>query len=223
MRGKSLSLIVVVLCGGLLAACPVAQPPVAAFRASQTVGDPPLTVQFTDLSLPGDQPIESWFWDFGDNTTSTDRNPVHVYEQNGLYSVSLTVDGPVASSTLTLNNHILVGYRFQVHLVNSTPFPITELYVDEADAQLRGPDRVLSDVAPGQSVTLPTRYQKGQHIVQVVLSAEVFAIVRYIPGNLRTLDMPDAHVTIEVVGEDPAALEVIYRFGRDEAVEEDNN
>jgi hypothetical protein len=32
----------------------------------------------------------SWNWDFGDGTTSTEQNPVHVYEEGGYYRVSLT-------------------------------------------------------------------------------------------------------------------------------------
>jgi hypothetical protein len=32
----------------------------------------------------------SWSWDFGDGTTSTEQNPVHVYEEGGYYRVTLT-------------------------------------------------------------------------------------------------------------------------------------
>lgn len=31
----------------------------------------------------------SWSWDFGDGTTSSDQNPVHVYEEGGYYHVTL--------------------------------------------------------------------------------------------------------------------------------------
>jgi hypothetical protein len=33
----------------------------------------------------------SWSWDFGDGTTSVERNPTHEYTQSGTYMVSLTV------------------------------------------------------------------------------------------------------------------------------------
>ena len=50
------------------------------------------TVVFTDRSR-GD--ITSWFWDFGDGETSTERNPVHEYRQTGNhYVVTLKVAGP---------------------------------------------------------------------------------------------------------------------------------
>lgn len=42
----------------------------------------------------------SWSWDFGDGNTSTEQNPVHVYDQGGYYIVSLTVtDSKGASVT----------------------------------------------------------------------------------------------------------------------------
>ncbi|HNT08898.1 S8 family serine peptidase, partial [Methanoculleus sp.] len=58
------------------------------FTANTTTGTAPLTVQFTDASTGS--PNE-WFWDFGDNTTSTDQNPIHTYTVPGNYTVSFTV------------------------------------------------------------------------------------------------------------------------------------
>lgn len=197
----------------ILTGCPVSQPPLAAFRASPTTGDAPLTVQFTDLSLPGGEGIRAWHWDFGDGTTSAERNPVHVYGANGLYPVSLTVSGGAATDTLALNDHILVGHQFQVHLVNDSSFVLTELYVDAADAQARGPNRLVRSLQPGESVTLSRRYQKGQHIVQVVLSAEMFSLFRYVGGNMQTLAMPDDVVTVRATGSDSLDAAVGYAFG----------
>ena len=38
-----------------------------------------LEVIFTDLTDDGDGEITNWNWDFGDNSTSTEQNPVHIY------------------------------------------------------------------------------------------------------------------------------------------------
>jgi len=56
-------------------------------------------IQFIDLSAGA--PI-SWLWDFGDGTTSTERNAIHRYTTEGTYEVTLTVsdsEGVVASVT----------------------------------------------------------------------------------------------------------------------------
>lgn len=49
-----------------------------------------LTVTFTNESVGGD----SYLWDFGDGTTSTEENPVHTFPNGGSFDVSLTVENP---------------------------------------------------------------------------------------------------------------------------------
>ena len=63
--------------------------PVAGFSGQPTMGEAPLTVQFTDRS--SDSNIVSWMWDFGDGQTSSQRYPSHTYYTEGLYRTSLTV------------------------------------------------------------------------------------------------------------------------------------
>lgn len=53
------------------------------------------TVRFEDRS---EGAIDTWHWDFGDGTTSSERNPFHTYAQDGVqYTVTLTVSGPEGS------------------------------------------------------------------------------------------------------------------------------
>ncbi len=47
--------------------------------------------QFTDLSIGVNANIIGWNWNFGDNTTSTDQNPLHAFQNPGTYNVCLTV------------------------------------------------------------------------------------------------------------------------------------
>lgn len=61
----------------------------ADFTATPTSGQAPLTVAFQDTSRGSH--IVAWEWDFGDGTTSTERNPVHTYTTHNLYDVRLTV------------------------------------------------------------------------------------------------------------------------------------
>jgi PKD repeat protein/predicted MPP superfamily phosphohydrolase len=63
-------------------------PPMADFTATPRSGPAPLSVAFTDASTGAPT---SWTWDFGDGSTSSARNPVHVYTQPGSYTVLLDV------------------------------------------------------------------------------------------------------------------------------------
>lgn len=80
--------------------------PVAAFATSDTNGCAPITITFTDLSAPGGLTITNWHWDFGDNTISSQQNPVHTYTFSGYFYVTLVVtlsNGTTSSAGLWLN------------------------------------------------------------------------------------------------------------------------
>lgn len=62
----------------------------ADFSASPRSGDAPLDVTFTDQTTGGQGTVISWLWEFGDGSTSTDQNPLHVFDL-GVYNVTLTV------------------------------------------------------------------------------------------------------------------------------------
>lgn len=59
------------------------------------------TVQFRDRSTAGrNSPLTSWFWEFGDGTTSTSQNPpAKSYANPGTYTVRLTVRNSVGANT----------------------------------------------------------------------------------------------------------------------------
>jgi hypothetical protein len=49
------------------------------------------TVEFYDTSIEGSSEINSWKWDFGDGTTSLNRNPSYQYSTINNYTVILEV------------------------------------------------------------------------------------------------------------------------------------
>lgn len=81
------------------------EPPDASFTfspASPKVRD---EVQFTDTSTDVDGHIASWYWEFGDGGTSSEKNPAHKYSAKGAYATILTVTddkGADANSTQTI-------------------------------------------------------------------------------------------------------------------------
>jgi PKD repeat protein len=79
--------------------------PEATFSAFPLSGVSPLSVNFTDGSTGT---IDKWYWDFGDGDISNERNPTHVYEAQGTYSVSLIVTGDSVSDTETMIDYVTV-------------------------------------------------------------------------------------------------------------------
>lgn len=57
----------------------------------------PVSVSFQSLNPNA----TGWLWNFGDGTTSTEENPVHVYQVDGDYAVTLTIT--TAECTVTSN------------------------------------------------------------------------------------------------------------------------
>lgn len=80
--------------------------PVAAFEGFPTSGDRPLTVLFTDEST---NTPTSWLWNFGDGLLSAERNPTHIYNVAGVYSVVLSATNPAGTGTLTKTDYITVA------------------------------------------------------------------------------------------------------------------
>ncbi len=79
--------------------------PTAAFFAEPLTGNAPFTVHFFDTS-GGD--VANYIWDFGDGNTSTDQNPVHKYENPGIFTVKLTVSNKDGTDIETKTNLIFV-------------------------------------------------------------------------------------------------------------------
>ncbi len=109
-------------------------PPIPDFGANVTTGPYPLTVQFMDNSIYA----ESVVWDFGDGSVSNERNPVHTYEERGLYTVTLGAGGNGTTVNKTVQDFINVTIQpfppeanFSVN-VTREPAPLTVSFSDES-------------------------------------------------------------------------------------------
>jgi PKD repeat protein len=68
------------------------------------------TVQFLDNSSGF---ITSWLWDFGDGTSATDKNPIHIYsDYNTSYDVVLTVNDLLSTSATIITGSIPVSNMY---------------------------------------------------------------------------------------------------------------
>lgn len=69
-------------------------PPILLIEPSSFIGCSPMEVFFNNLSIPIDSTYDI-VWDFGDGTTSGEISPTHVYEDPGIYDISLQVTSPI--------------------------------------------------------------------------------------------------------------------------------
>ncbi len=104
-----------------------------------------LSVQFTAYFETLDSAAAvSWLWDFGDGTTDSTENPIHVYNQDGVYDVTLTIISETGCEA-SVTDHICVGgYQsapdceawFETENLDSLTVQFTSYFetVDSADA-----------------------------------------------------------------------------------------
>jgi PKD repeat protein len=98
--------------------------PTANFDYSPTTPDVGDLVTFTDKSSAVDPAtIETWAWNFGDDSTSTDQNPTHAYATMGTYTVSLTVTDSEGQTSNAYTEEVVVGPATMVY---SYPNPASD-------------------------------------------------------------------------------------------------
>ena len=79
------------------------------FSATPSAGNAPLSVSFSDQSLPGYNGIAGWNWSFGDGSSATERNPMHTYQAEGVYEAALQVKGTLITFDKPFKMLITVG------------------------------------------------------------------------------------------------------------------
>lgn len=97
--------------------------PVANFSFTENGNFAPSQFTFTNSSTNG----STYFWDFGDNQTSTSQNPTHVFTTGGIFNVSLKVKNSVGveniiNKTVTVKN---APTKLKVNSLTLTAYPLT--------------------------------------------------------------------------------------------------
>jgi len=107
--------------------------PMAFFSGIPTVGFSPLTVQFYDNSTGGTP--DTWYWEFGDGSTIWTRNPVHIYDTPGLYTVKFWASNPYGVSSVIKAGYIQATERSPITDFYATPTsgntPLTVYFYDQ--------------------------------------------------------------------------------------------
>ncbi|MEI6949270.1 PKD domain-containing protein [Paraflavisolibacter sp. H34] len=96
--------------------------PDVAFRASDSLSCPPLSVQFRDLTTTGSGRITNWSWDFGDGVTATTASPTHVYQNAGNFTVTLKATNNYGCfKAFSKPQYIQIGERSQPDFTFAIP------------------------------------------------------------------------------------------------------
>ena len=74
-------------------------------------------IYFTDMSRNAP---DNWLWNFGDGHTSTDKNPVHTYSENGMYTVQLKSWNSYGADSFIRTDYISVSFPEAPYVVNGS-------------------------------------------------------------------------------------------------------
>ncbi len=163
------------------------QPPMANATATPTSGYSPLTVNFSSVGSADPQgEALTYFWDFGDGTSSTAANPTHTYVQGGVrtFTATLTVTNTAnLSATATVN--VTVGSKPPVAAILS---PATGTKVNIGDTvtfqgTATDPDE---GTLPGSDLSWTVIIHHNSHIhpfITATGSSGSFTVIDHGAGN----------------------------------------
>lgn len=96
----------------------------------------PAEIFFDNLSVPVDDTYDI-IWEFGDGNTSGEVSPTHIYEEEGVYSISLEITSPIGCFTDTIFQDLIrvrpspvAGFSFSPDQPNN--FQPTVTFTDES-------------------------------------------------------------------------------------------
>jgi gliding motility-associated-like protein len=152
-------------------------------------------VNFIDESLPGDAPIDSWFWDFADGNTSDEQNPSHVYQFSGNYLVDLTVtDTNGCSATITKNVTIWQGPTAQFNTFSACVGNLT-FFIDKSTAD--GADIIQWDWSFGDPASGGDNFSTEQNPSHEYTAEGVYEVILLVEDANGCVDSDTVDLVVE--------------------------
>ncbi|MBC7250155.1 MAG: PKD domain-containing protein [Anaerolineae bacterium] len=150
--------------------------PVARFSATPLSGTVPLTVTFSNQSLPT-VGLDGFEWAFGDGATSAEESPTHVYTATGVYTVELTVSSGEESDTATKTGYITVtgeGPAAPVANFSAEPLsgtvPLTVTFTNQSSGEITAYEWAFGDGLT-DTITHPVHVYATTGVYTVSLTA----------------------------------------------------
>lgn len=177
------------------------------FRAFPIKGPPSLKVRFQNFSTGH---IIRHLWDFGDGSSSLEKNPNHEYLNEGIYTIKLNiVTSTGAQGIATKTNYIEVNSDeiLPFFYVNSTNNPYSQEYatinnvspkefvfIDQSDGDIVQRNWIFGD---GTSYTEqdPNKHQIS-HIYQKKGEYLVTQLIQYANGRLKRVELNEPLIVI---------------------------
>lgn len=144
-------------------------------------------------------------WNFGDTTESFDISPTHIYEDQGIYTVTLTMANQYCMDSIKINVNILHPLDAQFNVADTAVCANSIIQFNDASTFSRGPNNIdpiyLYDFGDGTTSTqsrpvhtypIPGRYlvrMRIQDYLGCVDSVQRYIVVDTLPiVTLRTAD-----------------------------------
>ncbi len=125
----------------------------ASFSAYPQSGPVPLQVRFLDYSTGNPT---SWSWSFGDGSTSTDREPMHVYTDPGRYTPTLLITDATGASSMRSLELGIVATNTLTPAPTITPTPTVNVTVTSNVTVTPTVNRTPTVIITPDITTLPT-------------------------------------------------------------------
>ncbi|MEO0472555.1 MAG: PKD domain-containing protein, partial [Bacteroidota bacterium] len=186
--------------------------PQADISPQDTTGCLPFSVPFTDNSIDGDTTISAWFWDFGDGDTSILQNPVHIFNQDTVWDVSLVVtddNGCVDTAVTTVTTYQgTIGDFAATDSFGCAPFTVT---FSDASSNLPPTNWTWifgdGDTLTGVSNPTHTYQNNGVYTVTLIVDDALGCSDTVVKTDYINLMQPEAIVyASSVIGCNPVTL-----------------
>jgi len=167
-------------------------PPLIIIQPSSFLGCAPAKIKFTNLSSPIDTSYDI-IWDFGDGSTINEISPSHIYEKEGVYSLSINVTSPIGCTTsASFNSYITVE-----------PSPVADFIYSPLDPSNINPEIQFQDLSQG-AVSWGWSFGDGGHSIQqnpfhTYVDTGLFVITQFVKHKSGCIDTLSKTIDIKPV------------------------